>query len=133
MVPDAVLPPAVPFTFQVTAVFEAPLTVAVNCWVPSTGRSAEAGAIETATALLGSGGGGAGAVGAAEPPPHPMPAMETTARKRLQSRKRKGGPSHGRDAEFECSPTSRDAAGRTGGGQGVRVTMASADVNRRTA
>ena len=92
MVPDAVLPPAVSFTFQVTAVFEVPLTVAVYCWVPSTGRSAEVGEIETVTALLGSGGTGAEAEGAAEPPPHPILAVETTARSRTQNHLLTGDP-----------------------------------------
>ena len=35
------LPPATPFTPQVTVVSVAPVTVAVNCWVPVTCKEAE--------------------------------------------------------------------------------------------
>jgi hypothetical protein len=34
MVPTVELPPATPFTLQLTAVFEVPVTVAVNCCCP---------------------------------------------------------------------------------------------------
>ena len=91
MVPDVVFPPATPLTFQVTAAFEAPLTVAVNCWVASTDRSAEVGEIEIETAL-GAGGGAGDEPEVAEPPPQPMPAVAANARKRPESRKRKRDP-----------------------------------------
>src|SRR6185437_1433217 len=114
VVPDAALPPATPLTFQVTAGFEAPLTVAVNCWVASGDSSAEVGEIEIETAL-GAGGGGAEP---AAPPPQPMPAVAANARKRPESRKRKEESSHRRGAEFGCSLQSRDAARWRGGCQG---------------
>jgi len=118
MVPDVVFPPATPLTFQVTAAFEAPLTVAVNCWVASTDRSAELGETETETALLGAGGGEGDEPEVAEPPPQPMPTVAANARKRPESRKRKEGASHRRGAEFGRSLESRDAARWTGGCQG---------------
>ena len=39
IIPNEVLPPAVPFTDQVTAVFDVPETVAVNCRAGSPGRT----------------------------------------------------------------------------------------------
>src|SRR3989442_812681 len=57
MVPTVVLPPARPFTCQVTAVLFVFCTVAVNCRLPLIGTVAEVGKFETVIA-----GGG---------PPHP--------------------------------------------------------------
>ena len=53
MVPDAALPPGVPFTCQVTAVFVVPVTVAVNC-VLAPGLSVAIGGV-TATVIAGGG------------------------------------------------------------------------------
>ena len=39
IVPSVALPPATPFTDHVTAVFDVPLTVAVNCVAGSPGRA----------------------------------------------------------------------------------------------
>jgi hypothetical protein len=47
IVPTVELPPSIPFTFQVTAVFVVPLTVAENCWVPLTCNAALVGLKET--------------------------------------------------------------------------------------
>ena len=79
MVPAALFPPATPFTSQVTAVFDAPVTVAVNCWLPPAGTLADAGEIDTAIALLEDGLEGGGAEGAAEPPPHPAANRQSSA------------------------------------------------------
>src|SRR3981081_2319380 len=49
IVPTVELPPVTPFTCQVTAVLEVPVTVAVNCWVFAIGTEADAGATETLT------------------------------------------------------------------------------------
>jgi hypothetical protein len=59
MVPAVEFPPETPFTLQVTAVFEVPVTVAVNCWVvPSNTLGLED---ETVTVTdCGAGGGGGG-------------------------------------------------------------------------
>ncbi len=58
MVPTLELPPATPLTLQTTPVFEAPLTLAVNCCVCP--RSTEAVEGVTLTVTLGGGGGGGG-------------------------------------------------------------------------
>ena len=47
MVPTVALPPAVPFTDQVTAVLSVPVTVAVNCTGVPTGVSVSVGATAT--------------------------------------------------------------------------------------
>jgi hypothetical protein len=49
MVPAAALPPAVPFTLQVTAVFTEFVTVAVNCWVAEGATVTRDGATVTVT------------------------------------------------------------------------------------
>ena len=54
MVPAVVLPPGVPFTCQVTAVFVVPVTVARNCIVEPGLTVAEAGVTVT---VIGAGGG----------------------------------------------------------------------------
>ena len=50
MNPKVWLPPGTPFTSQVTAVLEVPVTVAVNCCVPKLGTFGDAG--ETVTVTL---------------------------------------------------------------------------------
>jgi hypothetical protein len=69
IVPFAVPPP----TLQVTAVFEVPDTVAVNCCVPPAVTVAVAG--ETATEI------GVGGVELPPPPPHPATISNTTQTK----------------------------------------------------
>ena len=49
IVPTVAFPPAIPFTFQVTAVLEVPLTVAVNCFEVETATDALVGDIDTET------------------------------------------------------------------------------------
>jgi hypothetical protein len=49
-VPTVELPPAAPFTLQVTLRLDAPVTVAVNCTVPPVWTVAVAGEIEICTA-----------------------------------------------------------------------------------
>jgi len=49
IVPTVEFPPVAPFTCQVTAVLEVPVTVAVNCCVFATCTDADAGATETLT------------------------------------------------------------------------------------
>jgi hypothetical protein len=71
IVPLAALPPATPFTFHVTAVSVALVTVAVKvCVLPSRTELLE-GVTETLTERGGGGGGGGGATGPAPPPPQP--------------------------------------------------------------
>lgn len=48
-IPNVELPPAMPFTVQATAVFEVPVTVAVNCWIWPTWTEAIVGVIDTDT------------------------------------------------------------------------------------
>jgi len=48
-VPTVALPPAIPFTLQVTAVFAVPVTVAVNCCVAPVTTEALVGLTVTAT------------------------------------------------------------------------------------
>ena len=50
--PNFWLPPVTPFTCQVTAALELPVTVAVNCWVRKSETDAVAGSTETCTAEL---------------------------------------------------------------------------------
>src|SRR5579883_1378725 len=50
IVPTVVLPPTVPFTAQVTAVFKALFTMAVNCACPLCATSVVAGATAIVTA-----------------------------------------------------------------------------------
>jgi hypothetical protein len=52
--PNVALPPAVPLTDQLTAVFDVPVTVAVNCKAGSPGRTFEAAGL---SAMLGCGAG----------------------------------------------------------------------------
>jgi hypothetical protein len=71
IVPVAARPPVTPFTCQVTLVFEAPVTVAVNgCGSPT---RTVAGFGETVTETFG--GTGGGAPGAADPEPDVKPAQ----------------------------------------------------------
>jgi hypothetical protein len=49
IVPTVELPPATPFTFQLTEVLVVPLTVAENCWLPFTCNAALVGFNETET------------------------------------------------------------------------------------
>ena len=49
--PTVELPPWTPFTSQVTAVFEVPVTVAVNCCVPKFGMFGAPGETVTVTLL----------------------------------------------------------------------------------
>jgi hypothetical protein len=49
MVPTVAFPPAIPATAQLTAVFEFPATVAVNCWVFPTSKSTAAGDTDMVT------------------------------------------------------------------------------------
>jgi hypothetical protein len=58
IVPVTTFPPATPFTSQIMAVFEPPVTVAVNCCDPPAARFADAGRIEIE--IWGGGGGGGG-------------------------------------------------------------------------
>jgi hypothetical protein len=51
MVPTVELPPLTPFTLQVTATLDVPVTVAVNCCSPLTGTWAVGG--ETVTVIEG--------------------------------------------------------------------------------
>src|ERR1700722_20146059 len=63
IVPTDALPPATPFTDQLTAVFEVPVTVAANCKDASPGRAvAAAGLTDTAGVVL---------EGELVPPAHP--------------------------------------------------------------
>ena len=79
MVPSALFPPASPLTSQLTAVLDAPVTAAVNCCGAPAGTFAEAGEMDTATALLGfEDEGPEGDEGAAEPPPQPAPDNESS-------------------------------------------------------
>jgi len=82
IVPTELLPPAIPFTAQVTPVFVVLLTVAVKLWVAPSSTEPAGG--ETATEIVGGGGGGGGATGLAPPPPQPSvhaPAVRSTHRK----------------------------------------------------
>lgn len=58
IVPTAELPPATPFTSQVTPVFELPVTVASNCCVPPSAMVALAGSTVTVTVVEPDGGDG---------------------------------------------------------------------------
>jgi len=51
-VPSAELPPAIPFTDQLTTVFAKPVTVAVNCWVAPVAIEAFEGLTETDVELV---------------------------------------------------------------------------------
>ena len=53
IVPTVALPPATPFTCQVTAVLLVFCTVALNCWVPPAATVADVGEIVTLTAAVG--------------------------------------------------------------------------------
>jgi hypothetical protein len=53
MNPSVWLPPATPFTAQVTAVFEVPVTIALNCSVPKFGTFAANGETTTLTLTTG--------------------------------------------------------------------------------
>ena len=75
MVPTVEFPPAMPLTFQVTAVFVVFVTVALNCWVPPRKTVAFGG--ETLT-LIGGGGGGGGELFS---PVTPQPAAEKMMRR----------------------------------------------------
>ncbi len=77
MVPTVELPPTVLFTDQVTEVFVAPVTVAMNCCVWLTWALAAAGEIETCTPI--------GVVDPDGPPP-PQP---TATRDKLKRTRRK--------------------------------------------
>ena len=74
MVPTVEFPPAMPLTFQVTAVFVVFVTVALNCWVPPRKTVAFEG--DTLT-LMGGGGGG----GELFSPVTPQPAAEKMMRR----------------------------------------------------
>jgi hypothetical protein len=76
MFPANESPPTVPFTLQVTAVFEVFVTVAVNCAMPPSGTAALVGKTSTVTGRLGGAGGATG--GEVENPP-PFPAHPATA------------------------------------------------------
>jgi len=52
MAPIVVLPPAIPFTVQLTPAFDVPLTVAVNCWVCETTTEALVGDSVTETPFI---------------------------------------------------------------------------------
>ena len=96
MAPVDALPPATPFTAQVTAELAAPLTVATNCCEPPASTVADGGDTDTEMAE-GDGGVGAGveeegaALAELPPPPHPQPA------KRRESAKSR--------AQLECRRT----------------------------
>jgi len=78
--PTVAFPPATPPALQVTAVFEVPETVAVNCSVPARGRVAVAGETETVMFV------GVPELGvAAAVPPDPLP---PPPQERLDSDKR---------------------------------------------
>jgi hypothetical protein len=66
IVPTVEFPPTTLFTDQVTAVFDVPVTVAVNCCVAETGTETDGGlmVMETVTG---------GVVDPPPPPPHAMP------------------------------------------------------------
>ena len=81
IVPTEPLPPAIPFTAQVTPVFVALLTAAVKLCVAPSNTEPVGG--ETATEIVGGGGGGGGATGLTPPPPQPSvhaPAVRSTHR-----------------------------------------------------
>lgn len=81
IVPSALVPPATPFTAQVTRVSVVLLTVALNaCVAPS--RIVPLAGVTLTTTEAGAGGGGAGGA-AAEPPPQPEISARPTARARL--------------------------------------------------
>jgi hypothetical protein len=52
IVPTVVLPPVIPLTLQVTAVFDVPVTVAVNCRVADVMTVADDGETLTRTGLV---------------------------------------------------------------------------------
>jgi hypothetical protein len=58
--PTFELPPVTPFTLQVTAVFDVPVTDAVNCCEPPGASTATTGAIQTLVAFANGGGNGPG-------------------------------------------------------------------------
>ena len=81
IVPTELLPPAIPFTAQVTPVFVVLLTVAVKLCVAPSSTAPDGG--ETVTVIVGGGGGGGGATGLTPPPPQPSvhaPAVRSTHR-----------------------------------------------------
>src|SRR5712692_9612895 len=81
IVPTELLPPAIPFTAQVTLVFVVLLTAAVKLCVAPSSTAPDVG--ETVTEMVGGGGGGGGATGLAPPPPQPSvhaPAVRSTHR-----------------------------------------------------
>jgi hypothetical protein len=78
MVPANELPPAMPFTLQVTAVFEVFVTLAVNCTMPPSGTAALVGDTPTVTGRLGAAG-GATAGEVEKPPPSPAHPASTNA------------------------------------------------------
>src|SRR5437667_11714920 len=70
MVPTVAVPPATPFTSQVTFLLLVLVTVAVNCWVWETESETAGGSTETATSEL-------AIVGcSALLPPHPTAKMQ---------------------------------------------------------
>ena len=75
IVPTVEFPPDTPFTVQVTAVFDVPVTVALNCCVlPSS--TIELGDVSVRVTDWGEGGGGAVDD---PPPPHPQRTMANPA------------------------------------------------------
>lgn len=81
IVPTAAFPPAIPFTLQVTDVFEVPVTVAVKVCVCPRNNEAFPGRTLTVIVTGGGGGGGGGEVPPVLPHPSQKIALAHTARK----------------------------------------------------
>ena len=83
IVPTVELPPATPLTLQLTAVFDVPVTVAVNCCVlPSNTLELE----DDTVIVTDCGASGGGGVIEDEPPPQAVMAMEIASRQTCMTR-----------------------------------------------
>ncbi len=128
IVPSVELPPGTLLTSQVTAVFEVPVTLAVNCWVRPRSTLALAGATETE---MEGGGGGGGATGPTPPPPQPSvhaPAVRRGNKTMLENLWKRVGR-RGNTIARPCRRETSEEAEREGGCCEVQTGRRNADAN----